>query len=459
MKISRLEKSIGIEVYATHSKGVGGVIRQFCEDFQVQELLINGSRADLSFPSADVKIPASHPHEMGSHLLCLLIKRNWDTFQVLESLARQLGISPKRIKIAGIKDAKAVTAQHITIDGVKPEDVKEVRIRDVEIQPLGYFRSRLSAYLLLGNSFKITIRSISHSKTFIRRAIGDTFKELEVLGGLPNFFGHQRFGTTRPITHLVGKALVKGDFQKAAMLFLAKAFPNEHVESKIAREELYRTQDFKQALKSFPKNLYYERLMLLHLNKNPKDYIGAFRRLPSRLRVLFPQAYQAYLFNRFLSRRIAMGLPLNSVEIGDYTVKLDSSSLPTMDSCIVGETTLHEIRREIAYGRMRLAIPLVGYRQRLSGGVQGEIEKSILEEEGVALEGFKVEGMPELSLKGGMRIALTPLKDFEIEEISKDSANPFKNMVKLNFTLHRGAYATVFLREVMKPLNLIKAGF
>lgn len=83
------------------------------------------------FPSADVKIPASHSHQTGSHLLCLLIKRNWDTFQVLKSLARQLGISPKQIQIAGIKDAKAVTAQYITIDGVKPEDVKGVRIRDV----------------------------------------------------------------------------------------------------------------------------------------------------------------------------------------------------------------------------------------------------------------------------------------------------------------------------------------
>ncbi|MEM3550188.1 MAG: tRNA pseudouridine(13) synthase TruD [Candidatus Bathyarchaeia archaeon] len=459
MKISKLEKSLGIEVYATHSKGVGGVIRQFCEDFQVQEILVNGSKAELSFSFGDVKIPVSHPHQMGSHLLCLLIKRNWDTFQLLESLARQLSISPKKIQIAGIKDAKAVTAQHITIEGVKPEDVKGVRIKDAEIQPISYFRGRLSAYFLLGNSFKITIRSLSQSKAFIRRSITDTVQELEAVGGLPNFFGHQRFGTIRPITHLVGKALVKGDFRKAAMLFLAKAFPNEHLESKQAREELYKTQDFKQALKSFPKSLYYERLMLLHLTKNPEDYIGAFRRLPSRLRVLFPQAYQAYLFNRFLSRRIALGLPLNKVEIGDYAVKLDSSGLPTMDGCIVDEATLHEIRREMTSGRMCLAIPLVGFRRHLSGGIQGEIEKFILEEEGVALEGFKVKGMPELSLKGGMRIALTPLKDFEIEEISKDQANPFKNRVKLNFTLRRGAYATVFLRELMKPRNPIKAGF
>jgi tRNA pseudouridine13 synthase len=108
---------------------------------------------------------------------------------------------------------------------------------------------------------------------------------------------------------------------------------------------------------------------------------------------------------------------------------------------------------------MRLALPLAGFRQRLSGGFQGGIEKQILEEEGITLENFKVKGMPELSLKGGLRTALTALKDFKMEEISKDPFSPRENMVKISFTLHRGSYATIFLRELMKPRNPIKAGF
>ncbi|MEM3701026.1 MAG: tRNA pseudouridine(13) synthase TruD, partial [Candidatus Bathyarchaeia archaeon] len=313
---------------------------------------------------------------------------------------------------------------------------------------------------LLGNSFKIVIRAIHHTKPTIHQRIEKVVKEIQALGGLPNFFGHQRFGTIRPITHIVGKAIIKKNFRKAAMLFLAKAYPFEHPESRIAREELYRTLDFKNALKVFPKHLYYERLMLQHLMKKPNDFKGAFRRLPVKLRKLFPQAYQAYLFNRFLSRRIALGLPLNTAEVGDYVVKIETTGLPSQRLYeIASQMKIPEKNSAIASGKMRLAIPLVGFRQRLTEGVQGEIEKQILEEEGIAPENFKIKEMPELSLKGGLRTALTTLKDFRVDEISRDHANPRRNMAKISFTLHRGSYATILLRELMKPRNPIKAGF
>ena len=34
-----------------------------------------------------------------------------------------------------------------------------------------------------------------------------------------------------------------------------------------------------------------------------------------------------------------------------------------------------------------------------------------------------------------------------------------KQMMKLGFTLNRGSYATVVLREFMKPQDLIQAGY
>lgn len=458
MRVSKLEKSIGIEVYATSSPGIGGAIKQSCEDFIVEEVLINGSKAEVSISNVPLQI--QEPPQVSRHLLCILIKRNWDTLQALEAIAEQLNISPQRIHIAGIKDAKAITAQHITIKDVKPEDVKSVNIKDIKIIPVGYFQAQLSPYHLLENFFKIIIRAISHTKTAIQQRIGKVVKEIEASGGVPNFFGHQRFGTIRPITHLVGKAIVKGDFRKAAMLFLAKPYPFEHPEPRTAREELYRTQDFKKALEIFPNHLHYERLMLKHLVRKPDDFRGAFRRLPMKLRKLFPQAYQAYLFNRFLSRRIALGLPLNTAEIGDHVVRIEITGLPSQRLHeIVSQVKISEINRAIASGKTRLAIPLVGFRQSLSEGVQGEIEKQILEEEGITLESFKIKGMPELSLKGGLRTALTTLKSFKVEEIAKDPTNTRKNMVKISFTLHRGSYATAFLRELMKPRNPIKAGF
>ena len=105
------------------------------------------------------------------------------------------------------------------------------------------------------------------------------------------------------------------------------------------------------------------------------------------------------------------------------------------------------------------AIPLIGFKQKLSQGIQGEIERQILEEENVSPENFKIKEMPEISLRGNLRTILTPIENFTINELSKDAANPSKNMVELTFQLQRGSYATVVLRELMKPRNLLTAGF
>lgn len=461
MFVPRLEKSIGIEVYATRSLGVGGVIRQRVEDFVVREVLVDGSKAGITSSERNAEQGALGSSSVKNrYLLCVLVKRNWDTFLALKIVARQLGISTKRLQFAGIKDANAVTAQHITVEDVSAEEIQKVQAKDIEIYPIGYFRSKLSSYYLLGNHFHITIRAMSHSKSKIKERTTKTIEELAAIGGAPNFFGHQRFGTTRPITHLVGKAIVQQNFEKAAMLYLAKPSPHEHPESRWTREQLQKTQDFKQALKNFPKQLHYERLMLEHLAKKPDDFITTFRKLPPKLRRLFPQACQAYLFNKFLSKRMEKGLPLSRAEVGDYVVNVERSGLPMLRMCrIASIDACGGINKAIQNGKMQLAIPLVGFKQHPSKGVQGEIEKQILQEEDIAMENFKVEAVPEISLRGGLRAATVPLNNFLLEETSEDHANPSKHKAKISFALHRGSYATIVLRELMKPRNPIKAGF
>jgi tRNA pseudouridine13 synthase len=453
-----LERLIGIEVYATASLGIGGTIRQFVEDFVVREVLVDGSKAEIN-QSVKRQVLGSSL-DKNRYLLCVLVKRNWDMFQALKIIAEQLDISTKHIHFAGIKDAKAVTAQHITVEGATAEEIQKIQVKDIKIRPIGYVRSKLSSYFLFGNNFHITIRAISHPKSTVEKRITKTIDELEALQGVPNFFGHQRFGTTRPITHLVGKAIVKRNFRKAVMLFLAKPSPHEHPESRQAREQLRVSQDFTQALKNFPKQLRYERLMLRHLSKKPDDYVGAFRRLPIRLRELFPQAYQSYLFNRFLSRRILCELPLVRAEVGDYVVNVECTGLPMLKmSKIASAEALTEINRAIEAGKMRLAIPLIGFKQRKSLGVQGEIEKQILEEEEISQESFKIPAMPEITTRGELRAAITPLNNFSLNEVAEDSANLLKQKAEVSFTLYRGSYATILLRELMKPRNPIKAGF
>jgi tRNA pseudouridine13 synthase len=458
--VSKLERSLGIEFYATGSEGIGGNIRQSSEDFVVEEILADGSKAGVESEDSAKKTVLGATSRKDRYLLCILVKRNWDTFIALGNIARQLGINPLQVQIAGIKDAKAVTAQYITIENASMEDTQNFKLKDMEIRPVGYVRNRLSPFYLRGNSFSITMRNIKHRKSTISKRILKTIKDIDELGGVPNFFGHQRFGTTRPITHLVGKALVNGDLKKAAMLFLAKPSNYEHPLSKQARQELRRTQDFKQALKNFPRQLRYERLMLRCLSEDYTDFSGAFRRLPIRLRRIFVQAYQSYLFNRFLSSRIKHGLVMDRAEIGDYAVNIERSGVPMS---AMHKTVSHEnhaeIDREIKAGKMRLALPLVGVRQPPSQGVQGEFEREILRTERISPQNFALTAMPDMVSKGELRAMVTPVQNFHLVEVFEDPTKSSRQAAKVTFTLYRGSYATVVLRELIKTDRPVKSGF
>jgi tRNA pseudouridine13 synthase len=452
---------MGIEVYATRSGGIGGTIRENVEDFVVEEVLVDGSIAQIeASESCANRQVLGCSVARNRYMLCIMVKRNWDTLAAVKNIAYELGINSRQIHIAGIKDAKALTAQHITIEAVSPEQVRKIHVKQIEIRPLGYVYHKLSTYYLLGNSFHIRIKTVNHPKTVIKKRITKTLKELQAIGGIPNFFGHQRFGTTRPITHIVGKAIIKKDLEKAAMLFLAKPSAHEHPSSRQAREQLRATGNIERGLKDFPKQLRYERSMLKHLVKHPDDFAGAFRTLPFKLQEIFIQAYESYLFNKFLSRRIALGLPLNLAEVGDYVVAIERSGIPVPT---IYKTVTSEKRAEISNlmqtGKLRLAIPLIGFKQHSSEGGQGEIERRILEEEEVSPCDFRIAAMPEVSTKGTLRAAITPVNNFSADEISSDPNTPCRYEAKASFMLHRGSYATILLRELMKPRNIIKEGF
>jgi tRNA pseudouridine13 synthase len=457
LPVPKIDKALGIEVYVTDTLGTGGVIRNAVEDFAVEEVLVDGSRAEIAAVAESHALRATI--ERQEFLLCVLVKRNWDTFIAIRSIARQLGVSPEQVSIAGIKDAKAVTAQHITIEHAIMEDAAQVNVKDIEIRPVGYFRDKLASYYLLGNHFRITIKAVNLTEHSIARRIAATTQQLEAAGGIPNFFGHQRFGTTRPITHRVGEAIVKGNFENAAMRFLAESSRYEHPASRQARRRLQSTGDFKQALQDFPRQLRYERLMLTHLVEKPCDFIGAFKQLPLKLQALFVQAYQSYLFNRFLSERLLSGFALNRAEAGDYVVNVERSGLPmTRAGKIVDAAALAEINEAVTAGKMRVALPLIGVRQQPSHGVMGRIETRILEEESVKPEDFTVHAVPELSGRGGLRAIASPIKNFA-STTSKTAGDSKLHQATLEFMLPRGSYATVLLREVMKPKNPITAGF
>ncbi|MBS7614413.1 tRNA pseudouridine(13) synthase TruD [Candidatus Bathyarchaeota archaeon] len=454
-EVSSLDADFGIMVYASRSLGIGGKIRVVPEDFVVEEVLIDGSKASVVV--ANINRPTSNPER---YVICVLVKKGWDTFSALRTIARQLDIDEERISISGIKDARALTAQHISIGGVPLEKISEINLENAAIIPTRFSPEKISSKVLFGNQFDIKVRAIECSIEEAKQRIEETKHQIDVFWGVPNFFGHQRFGTIRPFTHKVGRHIVRGEYEKAALIFLSEPSVYEHRRASRARERLRETGDYKSCLRFFPRRLFYERLMLLHLSRYPNDFLGAFRKIPRTIRVLFVQAYQSYLFNRFLSERIKHGLSLNEAYPGDFVVSLDKNGLPTNNFRNAKPDESFEIREAIRRKELAIALPLVGYNQGVSKGIQGQIERQVLKEENISPKDFYLMDMPEASAAGGLRSVLIPLMNFDVTfEEDKHNIDRGNFAVRFRFMLHKGSYATVVLREFMKPIDLVDAGF
>lgn len=437
MQVPEIEKQIGVNLYSTDTDGLGGQLRQEVEDFIVKE------------------ITNREEGQEGKYLILELVKRDWDTHHFTRTLAKILKISQKRISVAGTKDKRALTTQKISIFDIDASEIEKIHLKDIELKVLGRSRKPVELGDLWGNDFIITIRNIARSTEEAGKLLEKTTNEIVAQGGVPNFFGIQRFGSVRPVTHLVGKTIVEGNFEKAAMLYIAEPFPYEPEETKQARQFVKETRNFKEGLKIYPLRLGHERAMMNHLIANPDDFAGAFLVLPKNLYRIFVHGYQSYIYNTILCRRIEKGLPLNQAVEGDIVCFKNELGLPDSSKTEkVTAETVNAMNNLIKRKRAFITAPLPGYDTEFASGVPGEIEQVVLEELKVPLQGFNIEEIPEMSSKGARREILLQVEPkFEVNE---DELNPGKSKAVLEFMLPKGSYATTVLREYMKvdPLQM-----
>ena len=67
---------------------------------------------------------------------------------------------------------------------------------------------------------------------------------------IPNYYGYQRFGYVRPITHLVGKKILERSWDEVIMYIIGKPFPKESPRAIAARKAAERG-DYCQAYQLF----------------------------------------------------------------------------------------------------------------------------------------------------------------------------------------------------------------
>ena len=419
------EFELGLEVFLTEDvEGLGGKLRLAPEDFVVDEISI---------------LPPANPS--GKFVIAKVWHRNWEQNRLVRRLGTNLRIGRARIGFAGTKDGRSVATQLMSFNAPM-EDVRALDIPDVKILDAYKANRMVSIGDLIGNSFRIRVGDIDGSKD-ARGICASVRQKLDETGGFPNFFGIQRFGSVRPITHLVGKDLIRGDFEGAVMRYVANPSENEDSEANDARRVLQESRDFERAFREFPTKLSFERMLIGYLKDNPGEYIGALRALPYNLLMMFVHAYQSYLFNRTLSERIRSGMSLRLPEVGDLVLPLSKNNVPDHDNPIlVGEDNIEKAIRNAKEGKAFVSGLLYGTESTFAGGRMGEIERSVVESEHIAQEDFQIVGLRAASSKGTRRELLSPYKDLTID--TGEGEATFK------FTLNKGCYATSLLREYMK---------
>ena len=421
-----MERDVGIEGYLTSTPGLGGTIKASADDFVVDEI------SSPPTPAID-----------GRYTIVALRVRNWETNRLVRELARALHISRRRIGFAGTKDKRALTTQLFSFENVPPETIKALRMKDVEVLDVSRSGRPLEIGDLVGNRFQIVVRDLAVAVDRVNSIAEETARQIRSFGGFPNFFGIQRFGSVRAITHVVGRHIVRGEFKEAVQTYVANPIEGEGSESYEVRAALRDTGDVHAALRSYPKSYGFEKAILNRLASRPDDYVGALQVLPFNLLLMFVHGYQSYLFNRVLSERLRRGLPIHEPVAGDLVLPADRRGLPDRDRTIdVTCDNLDRVADRCREGKAWVSAILFGSESEFAGGEVGQIEKEIVATEGLRPEDFIIPDIPRISSKGSRREILAPLHDFSIR--------PTAGELNISFASSRGSYATCLVREFTK---------
>ncbi|MFW9886627.1 MAG: tRNA pseudouridine(13) synthase TruD [Candidatus Thorarchaeota archaeon] len=432
-----LEASIGMELYSTSSPGVGGKLKGRFEDFIVEEITNDGRLVKVKEWSDEDPV-LQIPEKRSRFIRFDMQKMGLSTIDVATILAAELGLPQHLVTYAGLKDKRAITAQQMAVPFKSVERLVNARLSRIEIHNLESVRHPVQIGDLWGNQFTIRLSDIDAECDKAMETIYSLTKQ-----PLLNYFGVQRFGVTRPFTHLVGKALVRDDFEEAARIMLSVTSEYESEEITEARRKLAdNLSPTERILASFPQDLRYERDVMEFLMKHPGEFERAILRIPSRVLTIFVHAFQSYLFNRFISRRAESSLPLDLPVPGDFIIKLDEAH-SGRDSWLYVTEKNHEERVELVQsGEYGLSAPLPGHSTKAPASSQTDMLRKLMLEEDVRFQDFRKPKRKSIDSAGGYH-----LLSIMLEEIGGECE---KGEVVLHFKLRKGSYATVVMREIMK---------
>ena len=196
---------------ASGKPAASATVRSCPEDFQVDETL------NFEFDGE------------GEHLLINVRKRNQNTADVAQKLARHANVKVRDIGYAGLKDRNAITTQWFSVwlPGKPDPDWSAVENDDLQILKSQRHRRKLQRGALQGNRFVIVLRDIEFAEQANQTMLEQQLTVIQKQG-VPNYFGEQRFGrggkNLTDVTAMFNGRRVKARHQRSLYLSSARSF-------------------------------------------------------------------------------------------------------------------------------------------------------------------------------------------------------------------------------------------
>lgn len=324
----------------------------------------------------------------------------------------------------------------------------------------------LSPGMLFRNQFDIILRDIQVTKSsnsstqpLVRDVIDQCVRRMKV-NGFINFYGEQRVGITTdtiPIQSYIGRAILRQDFWTAIDYIIRgkdvettltaddidEEDKNRHeisqVAATMARKVWYDTQDPVAVLKILPKGGFTrEKIILKGLKRFGKqEPLAVWRCLPYHIRSFYVNAYQSYVWNTVTWERLRR-FGAQTVLLGDLYYGTDGAvQVVTEPSHVPFSSIVH---------------PLPGADVRYPDNEIGDIYHEILQKDGINFNGK--DAPAESTVKGTYRLLHANAHNLEWGRIVGDGEDEedIVRTAKFKFELDSGCYATVMLRQLMKPI-------
>jgi tRNA pseudouridine13 synthase len=390
--------------------GIGGTIKNRPEDFFVQE------------------IPIYEPSGEGEHVYAEIQKINLSTFEAINRIADAMGMQSREIGYAGLKDARAITRQIISIPGTTEAAVMGLKLPDLTVLWAARHGNKMRLGHLKANRFAIKIRDVQPTDVIKLRPVLAQLQRR----GMPNYFGEQRFGR-RGDNDKLGAAYIRGDHK--AVLSQLLGTPNPEVDDReTARARAaFDAHDLDKAMQLFPRKHGMERRVLHRLIKTHRPSSAVWT-INENLRRLWVSALQSRVFNQIVAKRIDS---IDRLMDGDFAYKHENGA------CFLVQDAAAEQPRCDAF-EISPTGPLIGYRVSLPEGEPLRIEQEAFAEYALAPADFRKSG--SLRVKGERR----PLRVQPTDVDLAAGVDEHGSHITVAFTLPAGCFATVLLGELMK---------